>query len=63
MSNCLDESRSCSEVGPCGRLVSEVKIIACHSVAMGDARGSGMEDLCVSLFTCSTDSACMRLRK
>jgi hypothetical protein len=47
MSSCLDESRSCSGVGPCGRLKSDVASIVCHLVAIGDVCGSWVEDICV----------------
>jgi len=63
MSKCLDESRSCSGVGPGGRLMSEVESNACHLVVIEVARGSGVEELCVRLFMWSGDSACMSLRQ
>ncbi len=39
MSSCLDESRSCSGVGPSGRFMSDVAIIVCHLAAIGVVRG------------------------
>jgi len=61
MSSCLDESRSCSGVGLGGRFVSEVEIVACHLVAMGAARGSEGEELCVRFLRRSGDFACKSL--
>ena len=62
MSIYFDE-RSCSGVGPGGRLVSKIYSIACHLVAMGVSRGSWVEELCVRLFKLSGDSACRSLQK
>jgi len=63
MSSCLDESRNCSGVGPCGRFLSDdVSLVICHLAAIGVTRGSGVEDLCVRCFRCSGDSACRSLR-
>ena len=63
MSRCLDKSRSCSGVVSCCRFMSDVVSIVCHLVAIGVARGSGVEELCVKCFRCSGDSACRSLRK
>jgi len=63
MSSCLDESRSCSGVGPGGRLVSGVDSIACYLVAMSFVRDSGMSEFRVRFFRWSGDSACRSLRK
>ena len=63
MSSCLDESRSCSEVGSGGRFVSDVTSIVCHLLAIGVVRGSWVEEVCVSIFRCSSDLACRSLRK
>ena len=63
MTSCLDASRSCSGIGHGGRLMREINSIACHVMAMGAARGSGVEELCVIFFGCSGNSACRSLRK
>ena len=63
MSSCLDESKSCSGVGPGGRFVSVDSSMVCHLWAMGVDRGSWVEEVCVSIFRCSGDSACRSLRK
>jgi len=63
MSSCLDESRSCSGVGPVGRFMRDVASIVCHLLAIGVVRGSWVEELCVSICRCSGDSACRSLRK
>ena len=63
MSSCLDESKSCSGVGPGGRFVSVDFSMVCHLWAMGVDRGSWVEEVCVRMFRCSGDSACRSLRK
>ena len=63
MSSCLDESKSCSGVGPGGRFVSDDASMVCHLLAMGVVRGSWVEEVCVRIFRCSGDSACRSLRK
>jgi len=63
MSTCLDESRSCSGLGPSGRSMSDVANIDCHLVAIGVACGLWVEELCVKIFRCSGVSACRSLRK
>ena len=63
MSSCLDKSMSCSGVALDGKFVTEFASISCHLVAMGVARGSGEEELCVRLFRCLGDSACRSLLK
>ena len=40
MSSCLDESKSCSGVGPGGRFVSVDSSMVCHLWAIGVDRGS-----------------------
>ncbi len=57
MSSCLDESKSCSGVGPGGRFVSVDSSIVCHLWAMGADRGSWVTEVCVRIFRCSGDSA------
>ena len=63
MSSCLDESTSYIEVGPGGRLMSDVASIARHLLPIGVARGSWVEEVCVIIFRCSGDSACRSLQK
>ena len=63
MSSCLDESRSCSGVGPGGRFMSDVTSIVHHLLAIGVHRGSWVEEVCVRIFRRSGDSACRSLRK
>ena len=55
MSIYLDESRNCSGVGPCGRLLSDIASIVYNLAAIGVARGSCVEELCLRLFRCSGD--------
>jgi len=57
ISSCLDESRSRSRVGPCGRFIDAASIVF-HLGAIGDACGSWMEELCARFFWCSGDSEC-----
>ncbi len=57
MSSCLDESKSCSGVGPGGRFVSVDSSMSCHLWAMGVDRGSWVAEVCVRFFLCSGDSA------
>ena len=57
MSSCLDESKSCSGVGPGGRFVSVDSSMVCHLWAMGFDRGSWVAEVCVIIFRCSGDSA------
>jgi hypothetical protein len=40
MSSCLDESNSCSGVGPGGKFVRVASSMVCHLCAIGVARGS-----------------------
>ena len=63
MSSCLDESRSCSGVGPGGRFVSDDASIVCHRMAIGVVRGSWVEEVCLRIFRRSGDSASRSLRK
>ncbi len=63
MFNCLDESKSCSGVGPGSRFVRDNSSIVCHLLAMGVVRGSCVEEVCVRVFKCSGDSDCRSLRK
>ncbi len=63
MSSCLEESKSCSGVGPGGRFVSDDASMVCHLLAMGVVRGSWVEEVCGRIFRCSGDSACRSLRK
>ena len=63
MSSCLDESRSCSGVGPSGRFMRYVTSIVCHLLAIGVGRGSWVEEVCVKFVRCSGDSACRILWK
>ncbi len=58
MSSFLDESKSCSGVGPGSRLVSDDTNMVCHMLAMGAVRGSWVVEVCVRVFRCSGDSAC-----
>ncbi len=57
MSSCLDESKSCSGVGPGGRFISVDCSIVFHLWAMGVDRGSWVAEVCVRIFRCSGDSA------
>ena len=57
MSSCLDESKSCSGVGPGGRFVSVDFSMVCHLWAMGVDLGSWVAEVCVRIFRCSGDSA------
>ncbi len=59
----LDDSKSCSGVGPGSRFVSDDASMACHQLAIGVVRGSWVEEVCVIIFRCSGDSACRSLRK
>ena len=57
MCSCLDESKSCSGVGPGGRFVRVDSSMVCHLWAMGVDRGSRVAEVCVRIFRCSGDSA------
>ena len=63
MYSCLDESKSCSGVGPGGRFVIVDSSMVCYLWAMGVYRGSCVEEVCMRCFRCSGDSACRSLRK
>jgi len=63
MSSCLEESKSCSGVGPGGRFESDAASMICHLLVMGVVRGSWVVEVCVIILRCSGDSACRSLRK
>ena len=63
MSSCLDEGKSCSGVGPGGRLVSVDSIMVCYLWAMGVDRESWVAEVCVIICWCSGDSARRSFRK
>jgi len=57
MFGCLEALRSCSGVGPLGKLVIEFVSKACHRLAIRMGRGSDLESVNVSEITCSGESA------
>ena len=63
MSSCLEESKSCSGVGPGGRFGSDDASMVCHLLAMEVYRRSWVVEIYVRNFRCSGDSACRSLRK
>ena len=63
MFGCLEVVRSCSGVGPLGRLVKDFPSKACQRFAMRVDRGSGLESVSVSESRCSGESACKSLRR
>ncbi len=63
MFSCMDDSKSCSGVGPGSGFVSDDASMACHLLAAGVVRGSWIEEIYVRIFRCSGDSACRSLRK
>jgi len=50
MPSYLDESRSCSGMGPCGRFMRDDASVVFHLMAIGVACGSWVETLCVRIF-------------
>ena len=50
MSSCLDDSRSCSGVGPSDMSMSDAVSIVCHLMAIGVACGLWVEKLRVRIF-------------
>lgn len=63
ISGWLEAMRSCSGVGPLGRLLNESASKTCQRLAIRVDRGSGLESVSVSESRCSGESACRSLRR